>query len=121
MGFKVEAFQNRYLSPGTNRVDAIVSVTADPALKASGDLVVGFILDKSGSMAGSRIHSVIAAVTQAISMLDDRSYFFVVAFDGNAYVAVPETRATADSKQRAAQALQQIQAQGGTAMSTGLR
>jgi von Willebrand factor type A C-terminal domain/von Willebrand factor type A domain len=121
MGFKVEAFQNRYLAPGTNRVDAIVSVTADPSLKASGDLVVGFIIDKSGSMAGSRIHSVIGAVTQAISMLDERSYFFVVVFDGAAYVAVPETRATQDSKQRAAESLQQIQAQGGTAMSTGLR
>ena len=32
MGFKIEAFQNRYLAPGTARPGAIVSVTADPGV-----------------------------------------------------------------------------------------
>src|SRR4051812_11955155 len=102
MGFKIEAFQNRYLVPGQTRVDAIVSVTADPALKATGELVVGFIIDKSGSMAGGRIENVTEAVSRAIAMLDDRTWFFVVAFDGNSSVIVRETQATAESKRAAA-------------------
>jgi flavin-binding protein dodecin len=121
MGFKIEAFQNRYLPPGSNRVDAIVSVTSDPTLKAARELVVGFIVDKSGSMANGRIEAVHGAVSKAVSMLADGTWFFVVAFDGNAYVVVRETQASAESKRWAAGAVAQIQAAGGTAMSTGLR
>lgn len=121
MGFKVEAFQNRHLAEGQGRVDAIVQVTADPNLKASGELVIGFIIDKSGSMAGSRIESVTQAVVRALALLPPRAWFFVVAFDGNAYLIVRETQATADAKSYAASALGQLQAAGGTAMSTGLR
>jgi hypothetical protein len=121
MGFKIEAFQNRYLAPGSARVDAIVSVTADPNIKAAGELVVGFIIDKSGSMAGGRIEGVHHAVSRAISMLEDRTWFFVVAFDGNSYTIVRETQASAESKAWAARQVLQIQAAGGTAMSTGLR
>ena len=78
MGFKIEAFQNRYLAPGSARVDAIVSVMSDPNLKATRDLVVGFIVDKSGSMANGRIEAVHGAVSKAISMLTDGTWFFVV-------------------------------------------
>jgi von Willebrand factor type A C-terminal domain/von Willebrand factor type A domain len=121
MSFKVEAFQNRHLAPGTTRVDAIVSVTADANLKATGELVVGFILDKSGSMTGARIESVAAAVARAIALLDERALFFVVAFDGGAYVVSREERATPEAKRYAAQVISQLKAQGGTAMSAGLR
>jgi flavin-binding protein dodecin len=121
MPFKIEAFQNRYLSPGARRVDAIVSVTADPNQQAARDLVVGFIIDKSGSMANGRIEAVHGAVAKAISMLADGTWFFVVAFDGNAYVVVKETQASLGSKQWAAGVVSQVQAAGGTAMSTGLR
>ncbi len=120
MSFKVEAFQNRHLAPGTTRVDAIVSVTADANLKATGELVVGFILDKSGSMSGARMASVSQAVARAIELLDERALFFVVAFDGNAYVVSREARATPEAKRYAAQMITQLQAQGGTAMSAGL-
>jgi len=121
MSFKVEAFQNRHLAPGATRVDAIVSVTADAALKATGELVVGFILDKSGSMMGARLESVVAALGRAVELLDERALFFVVAFDGNAYVVAREARATTEAKRHAAQAITQLTAQGGTAMSAGLR
>ncbi len=123
MAFKIEAFQNRFLPPGQNRVDAIVSVTAGDGVGASSlssQLVVGFIIDKSGSMAGDRIEGVKRAVTQAISMLDERTWFFVVVFDSTAQVLVRETKASAASKQSAAQAIHALSAGGGTAMSTGL-
>ena len=121
MSFKVEAFQNRHLTPGTTRVDAIISVTADADLKATGELVVGFILDKSGSMSGARMESVAQAVVRAIALLDERARFFVVAFDGNGYVVSREARATPEAKRYAAEVVTQLKAQGGTAMSTGLR
>jgi hypothetical protein len=121
MSFKVEAFQNRHLAPGTARVDAILSVTADADLKATGELVVGFILDKSGSMTGARMDSVARAVVRAIELLDERATFFVVAFDGSGYVVSREARATPEAKRYASQVILQLQAQGGTAMSAGLR
>lgn len=121
MAFRIEAFQNRNLAPGKTRVDAIVSVSADPALRGGGDLVVGFILDKSGSMINGRVEAVKHAVVKAVQMLADGTWFFVVAFDGSAYVVVRETKATPETKRWAAAQLDQIQASGGTAMSAGLR
>lgn len=121
MAFKLEAFQNRHLAPGQARVDAIISVTADPSLKSSGELVIGFIVDKSGSMAHGRMEAVQGAVAKAIGALADGTWFFVVAFDGNAYVILRETRANAESKRWAAGQIAHLQASGGTAMSTGLR
>jgi hypothetical protein len=121
MPFKVEAFQNRFLTPGQSRVDSILTVTAGGELSGPGAmLVVGFIIDKSGSMMGERITSVIKAVSQAIGMLDERAWFFVVAFDAHAEIIIKESQATAQNKQLAAQALGRLTAAGGTAMSTGL-
>ncbi len=123
MAFKIEAFQNRFLPPGQSRVDAIVSVTAGADVGASSQssqLVVGFIIDKSGSMAGERIEGVKRAVTQAIGMLDERVWFFVVVFDSSAHVLVRETQASPESKRSAAQAIHALSAGGGTAMSSGL-
>jgi len=72
-------------------------------------------------MANGRIEAVHGAVAKAISMLKDGTWFFVVAFDGNAYVIVRETQASPESKRWAAAQVAQVQAAGGTAMSTGLR
>jgi len=121
MAFKIEAFQNRYLSPGQTRVDAILQATAPEGASAKGgQLVVGFIVDKSGSMSGDRIEGVKNAVWRAISLLDERAWFFVVAFDSSAQVVVRELQATEANKQSAGTALSALTAGGGTAMSTGL-
>jgi hypothetical protein len=121
MAFKIEAFQNRFLSPGQSRVDAILTVSTSGDVKASGaHLVVAFIIDKSGSMQGERLESVVRAVGQAIALLDERAWFFVVAFDAQAYVVMAESQATEANKKKAVQALGELRASGGTAMSTGL-
>ncbi len=121
MAFKIEAFQNKFLPLGQTRVDAILTVTAGADVQmGGGQLVVGFIVDKSGSMAGERIESVKNAVARAIALLDTSAWFFVVAFDSSAQVIVRETQATPENKLAAGMALQQLQAGGGTAMSTGL-
>lgn len=122
MAFQIEAFQNRYLAPGQSRVDAILTVTAGGEITTTApQLVVGFIMDKSGSMQGDRIQSVIKAVGKAIEMLDERAWFFVVGFDSAAEMIVREAQATADSRRAAIASLASLHAAGGTAMSTGLK
>ncbi len=122
MAFKLEAFQNKFLPPGQGRVDAILTVTADAQHQAGagGPLVVGFIVDKSGSMAGERIEAVRRAVSTAISIIPDGTWFFVVAFDSSSQVVVSEVVASAQSRAEAMAALRRLNAGGGTAMSTGL-
>jgi von Willebrand factor type A C-terminal domain/von Willebrand factor type A domain len=123
MAFKIEAFQNRYLPPGQARVDAILSVTAGDDAGAgptASQLVVGFIIDKSGSMAGDRILGVKQAVAKAIGMLDERAWFFVVAFDSSAQIVVKEMQASVANKAQATRIIAGLGAGGGTAMSTGL-
>jgi hypothetical protein len=122
MAFKLEAFQNKFLPPGQPRVDAILTVTADDTVQAgaAGPLVVGFIVDKSGSMAGERIEAVRRAVGTAISIIPNGTWFFVVAFDSSPQVVVSEVQASAQSRGEATTALRRLMAGGGTAMSTGL-
>jgi VWA domain-containing protein len=121
--FALEAFQNPYLAEGASRVDAIISITASGAVAAAGparELLLGFIIDTSGSMQGPRIHAVRAAVEAAVGLLDEGASFFVVAFANFGRVIVPPTRATAQAKAAAAAAVRRLEAQGGTAMSQGL-
>jgi hypothetical protein len=119
--FTIEAFQNPYLAPGSDRVDAIVCVTASGAAAPSArPLLLGFVIDNSGSMHGPRIEAVRRAVETAIRLLDERAGFFVVAFNGYARVVVPPARANEDAKRRALAALHDVVANDGTAMSTGL-
>jgi hypothetical protein len=121
MAFKLEAFQNKYLPLGKTRVDAILTVTADAQVtSAAGPLVIGFIVDKSGSMAVDRIQAVKHAVGTAIGMLPESAWFFVVAFDSTAQIVVRESQGTAENKTLAWQTIERLTAGGGTAMSTGL-
>ncbi|MGI8551714.1 MAG: VWA domain-containing protein [Dehalococcoidia bacterium] len=121
MPFTFEAFQNRNLAPDQDRVDAILSLTAGSAAASdSRDVVIGFIVDTSDSMAGDRIDSVKQAVNQAVKLLDESVSFFVVTFQNEAQVASPVMLATRDNKVAAAQRLYGLKAYGGTAMSQGL-
>jgi hypothetical protein len=122
MAFKLDAFQNKFLPPGQSRVDAILTVTADDTVQAGagGPLVVGFIVDKSGSMAGERIEAVRRAVGTAIGLIPEAAWFFVVAFDSSAQVVASEAQASPQARAAAVSALNRLMAGGGTAMSTGL-
>jgi hypothetical protein len=121
MSFTVEAFQNRYLAPDQDRVDAILSVTAGgDGASAAHDLVLGFIVDISGSMTGDRIEAVKAAVCRAIDLLDERVMFFVVGFNQEGEVVCTPERATPSSKLNATHRIERLKAHGGTAMSRGL-
>lgn len=118
--FTIEAFQNPYLAPEGERVDAILSVTAAGTAAPGRPLLLGFVIDISGSMYGPRIEAVRRAVEVAIGLLDERAGFFVVTFNHSARVVVRPARATADARDQAARFVRALVANGGTAMSQGL-
>jgi Mg-chelatase subunit ChlD len=120
--FTIDQFHNPYLPLGGKRVDVVVTLTAaaGSAEVSSQSRVVGFIVDRSGSMAGDRIKAVKSAAIKAIGMLDSSTQFFVVAFNSKGYVIVPPGPATDDNKMSAAWQLKNLTADDGTAMSTGL-
>jgi hypothetical protein len=123
MNFTMETFQNRHLAPGQDRMDAILTVTAtfaEDGATARQPLLLGFIVDTSGSMEGERIAAVKSAAREAIELLDETTTFFVVAFQERAQVVCAPAPATAANKDAAAAAIGHLAARGGTAMSKGL-
>jgi hypothetical protein len=121
MQFRVETFSNPYLSAGTSRVDAVLTVTAEgggPAVRAQA--VIGLILDTSGSMQGERIEAVKYATRKAIELLDESASFFVVRFADQASLVSGLMPATAAHKAAADAQVRRLEAGGTTRMSTGL-
>ncbi len=123
MPFHLESFQNRYLPPGGDTVDAIVTVSldgGDVSTATSRERVIGFIADESGSMEGARIDALRRAIETAIDELDSGTIFFVVGFNHEAEVIAPPAPASPAAKDRARRRVSVLHASGGTAMSTGL-
>jgi hypothetical protein len=126
MTFTVEAFHNPYLSPGTARVDAVITVTAaqdgeeESAGAAAGNSVFGLVVDVSGSMQGARVEAVRHATRRAIALLPEESHFFVARFSNQADMLFPLAPATPENKARADDAVRRLTAGGGTCMSLGL-
>jgi len=121
--FKIESFFNPYLPRGQQRLDAVVTVTAQiesATAPANGARVVGFALDVSGSMDGDKIVAAKLALRRCIDLLDQRTHFFVVTYNADAKVLVPLGPADAAHKEAAHMAVQGVRANGGTALSAGL-
>jgi uncharacterized protein YegL len=122
MQFKVDSYFNPYLPVGTNRLDAIVTVTAEGGATAvRSQAVVGLILDTSGSMAGQRMDAVKYATRKAIELLDENNWFFVVAFADRALMVFGLAQANAANKALAQAQVQRLEAGGSTLMSAGMK
>jgi len=132
MNFKIESFYNPHLASGTDRIDVVLSVTAEssdsigtpapvapPVIGGSG--VVGILVDMSGSMQGDREQAAIHAVRRAIALLDERTRFFIIQFSSNSRLVYPLSYATPTNKMAADDTVKRLQAGGGTFMSTALR
>jgi hypothetical protein len=128
MDWTLESHYTPHLAPGAAQVDAIVSVSlsgdgdgASANAGGSQDRVLGFIADRSGSMNGlGRITAVRNALGAAIEALEPDTTFFIVAFDFEANVVFAPARATAANKRMAHERVGNLNASGGTAMSSGL-
>jgi hypothetical protein len=123
MDFTIESHYTPHLAPGSGQVDAIISVSLEGNGAASGgeqQHVLGFIADRSGSMHGPRIRAVRDALQAAVEALAPEVTFFVVGFDNDSSVVFAPALATPQNKQIAAGRIAEMDAGGGTAMSTGL-
>ena len=131
--FTAETFQNEYLAAGVDTVDAVVTVAAagDPTVDAGtvagpGDRAEVIVVDCSGSMGGARkMHEAKAAAAAAVDSLDDGVGFAIIAGTHYARVIWPAgggTFAVASTGERAAarQAIDQLYADGGTAIGVWL-
>jgi Ca-activated chloride channel family protein len=80
---------------------------------------VALVLDRSGSMAGTKIAMARKAVDHAIQLLDARDELAVVVFDTEVDVVAPRAAASARHKAQAARQLAAIDARGGTDLESG--
>ena len=121
MKFRIETFLNQYLPPGGTRADAVFSVGAEEAAAAGkARRVVGLVADKSGSMSGDKMDALKHALRVAVDQMDADIEAFVVAFDARPVLIVPRTRMDDAGRRAAHQAIQRLEASGGTVMSAAL-
>lgn len=123
--FKSKVSQNPYLAAGASTIHAIITVSTDgdesiPAAYAGNSLVMGFMIDCSGSMNGEKIQSAKAAVKAAITLLPEEAQFFIVAGDNLTDIVVPLCYATNKNKTDAKLAVGRVIGGGGTEMSLWL-
>ena len=125
MQFRVETFLNQYLSPGATRADAVFSLSARSRGQGGSAVapvrrMVGLIADKSGSMDGDKIAALKHALRVAVDEMDGDVEAFVLAFDFVPKLLLPPTMMTMDGRRAAHQAIQRMEAGGGTVMSAAL-
>ncbi len=77
------------------------------------------VLDRSGSMAGRKIHMARQAVEHAVRLLDDRDRLALVCYDTDIDVLLGATAATPEAKRLALARLRTIDARGGTDLCAG--
>lgn len=125
--FATQVFQNPYLPRGGEEVHAIVSVRSTGVTehsRAAGGLAFGLLLDVSGSMGddgAERLRCAKTAVLEALELLRDDCFFFLVLGRERAETLVLPQRATAANRAAASEAVRELQPGGGTRMSSWLR
>lgn len=121
--FKADAFFNPYVAAGAKRLDAVISLTyTSDAVRSSAamPILVGFLVDDSGSMTGDKLTEAKRAVRKGIEMLPETASFFVIAFNEFAKLVVRVGQATAENKASAIRSIEGIKAAGSTGISTAL-
>ncbi len=133
-GFSIQVFSNEYLPPGGTDVHAVATITAAEGMataSAPTDTIEVLVLDSSGSMQiDGRIHEARRALAAAVNQIRDGVWFSVVAGTEVARLVYPApqvpgyhsgaVRADANTRAQALEAIRNVQANGGTAMSTWL-
>jgi Ca-activated chloride channel family protein len=90
-----------------------------PNAAARPPIAVCFVIDRSGSMGGSKIDLARKAVVQALRMLRPSDRFSVVIYDHNFEVLVPSTQAVGEALDNAIARVQRVQARGNTNLGDG--
>lgn len=90
-----------------------------PRAAAREPINVAFVIDRSGSMGGSKIQLAREAVVKALGMLKASDRFALVAYDHEIDVLVPSTLASTEAVRNATAQVQQLQARGNTDLGGG--
>jgi len=78
------------------------------------------VIDRSGSMAGSRLENAVKAATGVVDRLADGDFVSVVTFDTRTELVVPPTALNASTRMQISAALRSIEIGGDTCISCGI-
>ena len=108
-------------SPTVRYLQVLISAPAQSAAAAAvrPPVSVAFVLDRSGSMAGSKIKMARAAVDHAIRLLKPTDHLAVVCYDEEITTVLDRTLASTEAKTLAGHRLADIDARGATNLSGG--
>jgi Ca-activated chloride channel family protein len=99
-----------------------VTITAPPRQAPAHErppVHAGFVIDRSGSMAGRKIEMARRAVAHAVKLLDARDRFALVSYDDRVETIVESAPATAAAKKHAMAGLADVDARGSTNLAGG--
>jgi len=124
--FSFKTYFNPFISPTTNSVWGVVSVSANEIPQQAQGTVISLIVDVSGSMQGAKFNNAISTVEDLLMHTPNGIMLQVVVFDDNGKEVVPLTRLTNEVNRENLVStfrrnLKKEQIFGGTAMSTGIR
>lgn len=124
--FSFKTYYNPYISPTTNSVWGVVSVSANDVPQQAQGAVISLIVDVSGSMQGAKFNNAIMTVEDLLTHAPNGIMLQVVVFDSDAAEVVPMTRLTPDVSRmnlvsQFRSNLRRERIFEGTSMSTGIR
>ncbi len=90
--FQFKTYYNPYISPMTNTVWGVISVTANEMVAQTQDTIISLICDVSGSMQGAKFNSMIATTEDLIRNVPDGIMFNIVVFDSSVNEVLPVTQ-----------------------------
>jgi len=106
---------------GLVRMELVIAASEQPAtqpVRVPTDLLV--ILDRSGSMAGTKLEQARAAVRELVTQLGPEDRFGLVTYSNAATLLIPLTTADGRARDRWFSTVAEITPDGGTNMSSGL-
>jgi len=124
--FSFKTYYSPYISPMTNSVWGVVSVTANALPQQAQATVISLICDVSGSMQGAKFNAAIATVEDLLLNAPAGIILQVVVFDNNADEVVPMTEILPNTDRNGLvsqfrRKLKTVKMFGGTSMSTGIK
>jgi Ca-activated chloride channel homolog len=109
------------MAQGSGETFVMLEVTGTPQKgKAAAPVNLAIVMDRSGSMKGTRIRNAIRAATAAVDRLHDGDTVSVVTFDTQVQVVVPPTTVATGSRERVNDDIRGIRLGGDTCISCGV-
>lgn len=123
--FSFKTYYNPYISPMTNSVWGVVSITANDMPEQAQGVAISLIVDVSGSMQGEKFNKAIRTVEDLLKAIPNGVMLQVVVFDDHADEVIPMTHIAPDLDRddllsQFRTNLKQVRIFGGTSMSTGI-